>query len=809
MTEKMRMAGTATRRAAAAIAALSMLIILSAPDAKAAPAPQGDGGNEASALHLIPRPQSVQVREGSFELDDRTVIAFDHEDPRAASAAVFLAERLRAGTGLPMGELQVSSRQGVMMLDNERTDGDFIGLILLNDNDYGAEGYRLVVNEGNVMIGANTAAGLLYGATTLLQLLPPEVFAEIPKKGKAPDVDWKLPCVSITDAPRFPWRGMHLDVGRHFFSKEFIEKYIDLLELHKMNVFHWHLTDDQGWRIEIKKYPKLTEVGAWRSGSMVGPYSDMKFDSIPYGGFYTQEEIREVVTYAGRRNVTIVPEIELPGHAMAALASYPELSCTGGPFEVGKAWGVYDDVFCTKEATLRFLENVLSEVCDLFPGQYVHIGGDEVPKTRWKNCDSCQARMKSLGLKTEEELQSWFVSRIEKFLNSRGKKMIGWDEILEGGLAPNAAVMSWRGTDGGMEAAKQGHYAVMTPGSNCYFDYYQGDPKFEPLAIGGYTTLEKVYSYEPVPPGLSPSEAQYILGAQGNVWTEYIPTTKQVEYMALPRMAALAEVVWSPEGSRNWEYFLSRLLPHLRVLDMLKVNYSKSLFQLKTTTRPADDGAGVLYELAAPLKDGEIRYTTDGSDPGKSSEEYGDPIPIKKSGTVKAAYFRDGVMQGPAIEQRFTVSLSTGKNVALRTQPHKNYPGNGAATLADGIRGDISRFGRDWLGFWGPDLEATVDLGKPETVSSVTIDVFQGEGSWIYYPKSVEVLVSEDGMSFASAGKLDAEQVRAAGNVQKISFAPRPARYVKVVAANAGKIPDGKPGAGGDAWLFVDEIIVE
>jgi len=340
-----------------------------------------------------------------------------------------------------------------------------------------------------------------------------------------------------------------------------------------MNIFHWHLTDDQGWRIEIRRHPRLTEVGAWRSGSMVGPYSDMKFDSIPYGGFYTQEDIREVVSYAARRNVTVVPEIELPGHSLAALASYPELSCTGGPFEVGRAWGVYEDVFCTKEATFTFLEDVLTEVCDLFPGQYVHIGGDEVPKTRWKSCDSCQARMKSLGLKNEDELQSWFVSRIEKFLNAKGKRVIGWDEILDGGLAPNAAVMSWRGIDGGIAAARQGQYAVMTPGSNCYFDYYQGNPKFEPLAIGGYTPIEKVYSYEPVPPGLSPSEEQYILGAQGNVWTEYIATTQQVEYMALPRMAALSEVVWSPAGSRDWNYFLGRLLPHLRVLDMLKVNY--------------------------------------------------------------------------------------------------------------------------------------------------------------------------------------------------------------------------------------------
>jgi hexosaminidase len=788
------------------VSIITCLAVLAGP-ASGSPNDQFSEGDNASTLHLVPRPETVQIRDGEFKLDEGTVIGFDHEDPRAASAAVFLAERLRAGTRLPIGELQVNSRQGVMMIDNERSKADFIGLILLNDNDYGPEGYRLVVNEGNVIIGANSAAGLFYGAMTLLQLLPPEIFADIPKKGEAPDIDWKIPCVSITDAPRFPWRGMHLDVSRHFFPKDFIKRYIDLLALHKMNIFHWHLTDDQGWRIEIRRYPRLTDVGAWRSGSMIGPYSDMKFDSIPYGGFYTQEDIREVVSYAARRNVTIMPEIELPGHALAALAAYPSLSCTGGPFEVGKAWGVYEDVFCTKETTFTFLENVLTEVADLFPGQYIHIGGDEVPKTRWKNCDSCQARMKSLGLKNEEELQGWFIARIEKFLNARGKKVIGWDEILDGGLAPNAAVMSWRGIDGGMAAARAKHYAVMTPGSTCYFDKYQGNPKFEPLAIGGYTPVEMVYAYEPVPPGLSPSEAQFILGAQGNVWTEYITTPEQVEYMALPRMAALSEVVWSPAGSREWKYFLGRLVPHLRVLDMLKVNYSKSLFQLKAATKPAD--GGVSYELTAPLQDGEIRYTTDGSEPGKKSEEYDAPIVVAKSGTVKAAWFRDGAMLGPAIGQEFIVSRSTGKNVTLKTQASKDYPGDGPATLTDGIRGDFTRFGKDWLGFWGPDLDAMVDLGAPQTISSVTLDVFDGEGSWIYFPKSIEVFVSEDGMSFKSAGSLSAEQIRTAGNVQKLTFAPRAARYVRVVAANAGKVPDGKPGAGQDAWLFVDEIIVE
>ncbi len=699
------------------------------------------------------------------------------------------------------------------MLDNVRRSGNFIGLMLFDEREFGAEGYRLVVNEGSVLLGANTAAGLMYGGMTLLGLLPPEAFGDgrgpAGGSGNAADVEWKLPCVSIVDTPRFAWRGMHLDVARHFFPKEFVKKYIDLLALHKMNVFHWHLTDDQGWRIEIKKYPRLTEVGAWRDGSMVGPYSEMRFDSVRYGGFYTQEEIREVVNYAARRNVTIVPEIEMPGHSLAALAAHPELSCTGGPFGVGKAWGVYEDVFCPKDSTFAFLENVLAEVCELFPGTYVHIGGDEVPKTRWKNCDSCRARMASEGLANEEELQSYFVRRVEKFLNSKGKRMIGWDEILEGGLAPNAAVMSWRGTEGGAAAARQAHYAVMSPGSHCYFDHYQGEPNYEPLAIGGHTPLEKVYSYEPVPAGLGPSEAAFILGAQGNVWTEYIGTTEQVEYMALPRMAALAEVVWSPAGVRDWDDFLRRLPAHLRRLDQIGVNYSKSLYRVRAASSPAPDGSGVLCALSTPLQGGEIRYTTDGSTPGPSSPRYRAPIRVDRSGIVRAAYVRDGAVRGPGIEQRFTVSKSTGRTVTLKTQAHKNYPGSGPSTLTDGIRGDFARFGGDWLGFWGPDLDAVVDLGAPATVSSVTLDVFDGEGSWIHPPKGIEVWLADDPAQFASVGTLSAEQIRSAGNVQRINFPPRSARYVRVVATNAGTIPAGKPGEGKDAWLFVDEIIVE
>jgi hexosaminidase len=370
---------------------------------------------------------------------------------------------------------------------------------------------------------------------------------------------------------------MHLDVCRHFFPVEFVKKMIDMLAVYKMNTFHWHLTDDQGWRIEIKKYPKLTEIGAWRDETMVGHYTenDQKFDGTRYGGFYTQEQIKDVVAYAGKRFITVVPEIEMPGHAVAALSAYPEFSCNGGPFKVYTKWGVSDDVYCAgKEETFKFLEDILEEVVALFPGQYIHIGGDECPKTRWKVCPTCQKRMKDEGLKNELELQSYFVKRIERFVASKGKKLIGWDEILEGGLPERATVMSWRGYEGGLEAARSGHDVVMTPGSHCYFDSYQSkDQTKEPLAIGGFLPLKKVYSFNPIPAELTPQEAKHILGAQANLWTEYITSEKQAEYMIFPRICAMAEILWSPKIKQDYRQFLTRLDGHLKRLQKDNINY--------------------------------------------------------------------------------------------------------------------------------------------------------------------------------------------------------------------------------------------
>ncbi|HLB01178.1 MAG TPA: family 20 glycosylhydrolase, partial [Bacteroidota bacterium] len=686
----------------------------------------GMAGAAGVNIPVIPRPAVVEVRDGVFIVNGRTGIVCDGESGTGA----YLRDALARPTGYPLPVCSAGGDAGPASSGTpaRSTAGpsfdrkNSIRLTISNDSLLGTEGYRLDVGDSGVDLRAASAAGLFYGSQTLLQLLPPEIF----RPGRDTTIQWTIPYVAILDTPQFQWRGMHLDVCRHFFPVDFIKRYIDLIAMYKMNTFHWHLTDDQGWRIDIRRYPRLTEVGAWRDGSMVGPYSDMRFDSARYGGYYTQDDVRGIVAYAAARHVTVVPEIEMPGHSLAALAGYPELSCTGGPFEVGKAWGVYDDVYCPTESTFAFLENVLDEVCDLFPGTYIHIGGDECPKTRWKACPRCQARLSEEGLADEYELQSWFIRRIEKFLNGRGKQIIGWDEILEGGLAPNAAVMSWRGTDGGIAAARQGHRVVMSPGSHCYFDHYQGDPKFEPLAIGGFTTVEKVYSYEPVPEELNAAGAGYIMGAQGNLWTEYIATPEQAEYMAVPRMSALSEVLWSPRGSRSWDGFLPRLVRHLRVLDALGVRYSTSFYQLKAGVGRAKDGGGVVYMLESPLETGEIRYTADGSDPTPVSDLFGGPVRIDSSLEIRAGYFSGGSRQGPVLAQRFTVSLSTGRPVTLKSPPHPDYPGEGAFTLVDGVRGDVERFGRDWLGFQGPDLDAVVDLGTETTVSGVTVDFFRG-----------------------------------------------------------------------------------
>ncbi len=523
---------------------------------------------------IIPKPQSLEILNGRFSVDENTVVSgsvnLDFEGN-------YLAELLSSMIGQKISF--DTKEKGNIRLERDTT--------LLHD-----EQYQLVVHHDEVIITGKTAKGVFYGIQSLQQLIIEE-----------DTIGTTIPCVVINDTPRFAYRGMHLDACRHFFSINFIKKYIDLLALHKINTFHWHLTEDQGWRIEIKQYPKLTEVGAWRNGTIVGHFPGTQNDNIKYGGFYTQEEIKDIVTYAALRHITIIPEIELPGHSSAAIASYPFLSCfPSEPTEVPndmmsevskeqiaegqvkvvqESWGVYNDVYCAgKEETFTFIENVLEEVMALFPTEYIHIGGDECPKGNWKRCADCQTRKRKEGLIDEHELQSYFIERVEEFVNSKGKKIIGWDEILEGGLAPNATVMSWRGNAGGLAASREEHNVIMSPNSHCYFDHYQSENKEqEPLAIGGFLPLEKVYSFDPIPEELEKDKRQYILGGQANLWTEYIASEEQAEYMLLPRLTALSEALWSQKEQKNWADFKTRLTHFKMKYDAMEVKYAQHVFK--------------------------------------------------------------------------------------------------------------------------------------------------------------------------------------------------------------------------------------
>lgn len=508
-----------------------------------------------SSLSVIPQPVRLVRTPGAFVLTARAVIT---TDPAMRDVGYALADYVLPATGYRLAVR--GSAAGAAPVISIRSDSTLARL--------GDEGYRLLVTPGGITIRAFKPAGAFYAVQTLRQLLPVEIF----RQARA-DVTWSIPAVTIEDYPRFAWRGAHLDVARHFMPKEFVKKYIDLLALHKLNRFHWHLTDDQGWRIEILRYPKLTQVGAWRTQTLIGrPDEDSTkwvFDGRPHGGFYTQDDIREVVAYAQARFVTVVPEIEMPGHSQAAIAAYPELGNTGDAVHVWTSWGVSANILNPDDRTVRFYQDVLTEVMGLFPSRWIHVGGDEADKAQWLT-------FRRLSLPDAQALQSWFIRQMDDFLTSHGRALIGWDEILEGGLAPNAVVMSWRGTEGGIAAAQAGHDVVMAPGSHTYFDHYETlDTAGEPLAIGGYLPLDTVYSYEPVPDTLTAAEAHHVLGAQAQLWTEYVPDPKQAEYMVFPRLCALAEVVWTRPDRKNFADFSARLGTHLRRLAILDVNYRR------------------------------------------------------------------------------------------------------------------------------------------------------------------------------------------------------------------------------------------
>ncbi|MDU0372847.1 glycoside hydrolase family 20 protein [Hymenobacter endophyticus] len=745
-----------------------------------------------AATSIIPQPVRLTAGRGSFAVTKATKIFVDPKNE----------ELRRIGEALSQDIKRTSGVQPQVVATPAKASAGSIRLTLRPALDtLGAEGYTLSVQPAQVVLAAGNAQGVFRGLQTIRQLLPTQRTTAV-----------SLPAVEVADKPRYQWRGMHLDVSRHFFGVEFVKKYIDYLALHKMNTFHWHLTDDQGWRIEIKKYPKLTSVGGWRDGTLIGHYTDQphQFDNIRYGGFYTQEQIREVVKYAQERYITVVPEIEMPGHAVAALAGYPELSCTGGPFKVERLWGVFDDIFCAgNEQTFTFLQDVLTEVMPLFPGKIVHIGGDEAPKTRWHSCPKCQARMKAEGLKDEHELQSYFVQRMEKFVNSKGKSIIGWDEILEGGLAPNAAVMSWRGQEGGTTAARQQHNVVMTPGSHSYFDHYQGLPELEPLAFGGYLPLSKVYTFEPTPKELTAAEQRYILGGQANIWTEYIPTEQQVEYMAFPRMSALAEALWSPARLRNWPDFQQRMRQQYRRYEAWGANYARSAFNVRQqlTLDPAQRTTLVTLQMDAAGP--QIRYTLDGSAPTASSPVYTQPFLVSSSAVIKAASFEDGKLAGKVSTRELLVHKAFATPVTLANEPNKIYTGSGPFTLVNGQKGSTNHADGQWLGFYGTDLVATLDLQKPTEINTVTSTFLRAVGSGIQLPTSVEVAVSEDGKTYrpvySAPVPVPAAQVKPAVSEVRADLKKTTARFVRVTAKNAQAPGAAKP----NTWLFVDEIAVQ
>lgn len=754
--------------------------------------------NEIPASYaVVPLPQEITLSsDAPFRLDNQVIVTYTTGNELLKQDAEFLSLYIGEATGK-----QPAVREGA-----ESPAKGAIALTI-DPSIENPEGYVLTTTSDGVRIAGSTAQGVFYGVQTLRKAIPATADGIV-----------ALPAGEVKDAPRFPYRGMHLDVCRHFFPLDFVKKYIDLLALHNMNTFHWHLTEDQGWRIEIKKYPRLTEVGSVRQCTVVGRIGSGRFDGVQHGGFYTQEEAKEIVAYAQKRFINVIPEVDLPGHMLAALAAYPSLGCTGGPYEVAQDWGVFDDVLCMgNDSVITFLQDVLSEIMEIFPSKYIHIGGDEAPRTRWKSCPKCQARIRKEGLKSDKEhtaedrLQSFCMTRIERFLNEHGRQIIGWDEILDGDVAPNATVMSWRGSSGGIKAAQMGHDVIMTPNSHFYFDFYQSDDiKNEPLAIGGYLPLEKVYSYNPTD-GLTSDQAKFIKGAQANVWTEYIPTTQQVEYMILPRMAALAEVQWTEAEKKEYADFTQRLLRLTQIYQRDGLTYGKHLFNVKSQFKANPEKKAVIATLST-IDNAPIYYTLDGSMPTEQSTRYEGPLHLTSSATFRAAAIRpEGV--SPLVEKKIHFSKSTFCPIQLTdVQPTAEFTYGGASVLVDGLQGNESYTTGAWLGFLG-DVTAVIDLGKPTTFRRVAISTCTDLPSWVMGCYGLDVSVSDDDKNYTLVGSkafpADEDISKKQVDHYEVTFDAQKARYLRVLIKRCPALPKGHSGAGKEAYLFVDEITVE
>ena len=750
-----------------------------------------EGGADA-AFSVIPMPNSLTAASGSYVLPDETAVSLPEEE-NAQKVFHYLEDALR---NTPVALKAVPQ-------------GTEASIRLATDSTLADEAYRLEVNGQGVRITSNASgAGWFYGVQTLLQLLPPDIYDNTQTFAKR----LEIPAARIEDAPRFPHRGAMMDVGRNFLPKEEVLKFIDLMASYKMNVFHFHLTDDQGWRIEIKKYPRLTEVGSHRPRTQIGHsdyYYPRRYDNKEQRGYYTQDEIREIVRYAADRFITVVPEIEMPGHASAALASYPELSCgLGKTYVVRDYFDVFDEVYCPKENTFRFLEDVLTEVMDLFPSHYIHIGGDECPKKAWKKCAHCQALMKREGLPDEEALQSWFIHRIEQFVNSRGRDIIGWDEILQGGLAPNATVMSWRGEEGGIEAARQKHRVIMTPGVRCYFDFYQSVPEEEPMAMRGFLPLDTVYAYDPLPAALTPEEQAYIIGTQANIWGEYIQTPEHFEYMAFPRLLAMAEVQWTQPEQKDFKDFARRLDKEFRRLDLRGVNACRNFYEVDASGAWKEKDGIYEVDLHTFCPDAEIRYALNDSVVTATSPLYESPIALTEDAVVYAAAYRDGKPLGQVKPTAFAVNAATGC-----TYSYSETPSLGDLcdihSLTDGHRGQARDHHR-WLTFHRDTMQLVLKLHQPEKISEVSFASLWRPWNTLWPVRAARVSVSMNGEHFVSVTDslltYDFSPTEAVRFPVSLCFPEVEAVFVRLELVGGGPCPKGYYNEGKPSDFALDEI---
>lgn len=772
---------------------------------------------------VIPLPRQINmVKSKGFVLTPQTRIVYPACDSVLKKDAELLASYIFELTGL---QLKVATNA---------TDAHNIELCtgLAHPNK---EAYSMRVSAEKITIQGASAAGTFYGIQTLRKAIPLKCNMD---KGRCEKEEGKskkccsateqknllphssgivFPAGEIIDYPQYAYRGAMLDVARHFFGVDAVKTFIDMLALHNINNFHWHLTDDQGWRIEIKKYPLLTQKAAFRPETAIG-HTDKK-DGKPHGGYYTQQQIKEIVQYAAERHINIVPEIDMPGHMVAALSAYPKLGCTGGPYSVRTEWGIAEEVLCAgNDSTLQFAKDVIAEVMQLFPGPYINIGGDECPKKSWQNCAKCQAKIQSLGLVTdaqhtkEQRLQSYFMTEMANFITQHGRKVCGWDEILEGGVAPNATVLSWRGIQGAEQAARLGHDAIMCPTSNMYFDYYQTEDRAnEPVAFNAYLPIEKVYAFQPVPTSLTPQQAKHIIGVQANLWTEQVATLSHVEYMMLPRLAAACEVQWSNPEHKDYNDFVNRLPHLLKMYDLLGFNYGKHYFTLRSELLPSRKKGAVKVKLSS-LKGTKIYYTLDGSNPTEHSTLYQGPFEVKASSTIQAVAFL-GKLKSDVYTEEVKVHRALMKPVTYNTRPNQAYQGNSPSELVNGIVGNTFFHSGRWVGFSGNDMDVVIDLQRKQPIRQVTLRTLVDDGNWIFPDRGVSLCVSDDGTHFQEVFRDRKEPMTegqaAAIHRQTITLQNVKGRYLRVKMLSEHQIPQWHYGRGNAGFLFVDEIMVD